>query len=75
VEAWEGKELGGIRVPLANPRCERRFLRFLELSGVGRVMANGTDEDDVVMGEWIVWGDHAWGANLITFSFLSLYSL
>jgi hypothetical protein len=75
VEAWEGKEPGGIRVLLASPRCERRFLRFLELSGVGRVMANGADEDDVAMGEWIVWEGHAWGAGLITFSFLSLYSL
>jgi len=36
VEAWEGKDPGSIRV-LANPRWEKRFLKFLELSGVGRV--------------------------------------
>jgi hypothetical protein len=29
---------------IANPRWERRFLKFLELSGVGRVMADGTNE-------------------------------
>jgi len=29
----------------ANPRWERGFVRFLELSGVGRTMADGTDED------------------------------
>jgi hypothetical protein len=43
VELWEGKDLGGIRVLLTNPRWERPFLKFLELSGV---MADGTDEDD-----------------------------
>jgi hypothetical protein len=32
-------------VLLANPRWERRFAKFLELSGVGRVIADGTDED------------------------------
>jgi hypothetical protein len=26
---------GGVRVLLANPRWERRFVKFLELSGVG----------------------------------------
>jgi hypothetical protein len=36
---------GVSRVLLANPRWERRFVKFLELSGVGRVMADGrTDE-------------------------------
>jgi hypothetical protein len=44
-EAWEGKNPGGVRVLLANPRWERRFVKFLELSGVGRVVADGTDED------------------------------
>jgi hypothetical protein len=40
---------------LANPRWERRFVKFLELSGVGRVIANGTDEDGAHaarMDEW-----------------------
>jgi hypothetical protein len=34
-EAWEGKEPGGVRVLLANPRWERRFVKFLELSKWG----------------------------------------
>jgi hypothetical protein len=34
VAAWEGKDPGGVRVLLANPRWEKRPLRFLELSGV-----------------------------------------
>jgi len=45
-------------VLLANPRWERRFVRFLELSGVGRTMADGTDEDGARaarMDEWVVW--------------------
>jgi hypothetical protein len=33
---WEGKTPGGVRVLLANPRWERWFAKFLELSGVGR---------------------------------------
>jgi len=58
VEAWEGKNPGGVRVLLANPRWERRFVHFLELSGVGRTMADGTDEDGAHaarMDEWIAW--------------------
>jgi hypothetical protein len=57
-EAWEGKNSGGVRVLLANPRWERRFVKFLELSGVGRVMADGTDEDGARaarMDEWVAW--------------------
>jgi len=41
-----------------NPRWEKRFVRFLELSGVGRTMADGTDEDGAraaKMDEWVVW--------------------
>jgi hypothetical protein len=56
VEVWEGKDPGGVRVLLANPRWERHFVKFLELSGVGRVMADGTDEDDARaarMDEWV----------------------
>jgi len=58
LEAWEGKEPGGLRVLLANPRWERRFVRFLELSGVGRMIADGTDEESAHaarMDEWIAW--------------------
>jgi len=58
MEAWEGKNPEGVRVLLANPRWERRFVRFLELSGVGRTIADGTDEDGAhaaKMDEWIAW--------------------
>jgi len=57
MEAWRGKNPGG-RVLLANPRWERRLVRFLELSGVGRTVADGTDEDGAHaarMDEWITW--------------------
>jgi hypothetical protein len=49
---------GGVRVLLANPRWEKQLLKFLELSGVGRTMADGTDKDGTratAMDEWIVW--------------------
>jgi hypothetical protein len=58
VRAWEGKDSGGVRVLLANPLWEKHFLKFLELSGVGRVTVDGTDEDGARaarMDEWIVW--------------------
>jgi hypothetical protein len=58
-EAWEGKNPGDVRVLLANPRWERRFVMFLELSGLGRVVADGTDEDGAhaaKMDEWVAWG-------------------
>jgi hypothetical protein len=54
-EAWEGRNPGGVRVLLANPKWERRFVKFLELSGVGRVMADGTNEDAARMDEWVAW--------------------
>ena len=57
-EAWEANDPGGIRVLLASLRWERRFLKFLELSVVGRMMADGKDEDGAraaAMDEWIVW--------------------
>jgi hypothetical protein len=40
------------------PQVGRCFLKFLELPGVGRVMADGTDEDGARaarMDEWVVW--------------------
>jgi hypothetical protein len=49
---------GGVRVLLADPRWERRFVKFLELCGVGRAMADGTDEDGAHaarMDEWVAW--------------------
>jgi hypothetical protein len=45
-------------VLLANSRRERRLLTFLERSRVGRVMVDGTDEDEArpaEMDEWVVW--------------------
>jgi hypothetical protein len=57
-EAWEGKDPGGVRVLLANPRWERRLVKFLELSGVRRMMADETDEDGAYaakMDEWVAW--------------------
>jgi hypothetical protein len=46
LEAWEGRDPGGVRILLANPRWERRLFMFLELSGVGRVVVDGTVEDE-----------------------------
>jgi hypothetical protein len=64
-KAWEGKDPGGVRVLLANPRWERWLVKFLELSGVGRVMADGTNEDAARMDEWVAWetveGTAPWG--------------
>jgi ribonuclease HI len=59
MEAWEGRDPGGLRVLLANPRWEKRLLRFLELSGAGRIVASGEDEEawSQRMDEWIVWED------------------
>jgi len=56
--AWEGKNPGSIKVLLSNPRWERRLLCFLELSGVGRVVEDGRDEDQERaerMDRWIIW--------------------
>jgi hypothetical protein len=52
-----GKRLRGVRVLLSNPRWERRLLRFLELSGVGRTVEGGLDVEAhaSIMDEWIVW--------------------
>jgi hypothetical protein len=58
VEAWEGRNPGGIRALLSNPRWERRLIRFLELSGVGRLVEGGKDEEEAhaeKMDQWIVW--------------------
>jgi len=45
-------------VLLANPRWERRFVKFLEFTGVGRTVADGTDEDGAHaarMDDWVAW--------------------
>jgi hypothetical protein len=57
-EAWEGKSPGSARRLLADPRWEKRFVHFLELSGVGRTLADGVDEESAYaarMDTWIVW--------------------
>jgi hypothetical protein len=56
-EAWEGKDPDGIKILLANPRWERRLLRFLELSGVERVV-DGVDVEETRatrLDGWIIW--------------------
>jgi hypothetical protein len=57
-EAWEGGSHGNVRRFLADPRWEKRFVRFLELSGVGWTLADGTDEESAYaarMDTWIAW--------------------
>jgi hypothetical protein len=57
-EDWEGKSLGSVRRLLADPRWEKRFVHFLELSGVGRTLADGVDEESAYaarMDTWIAW--------------------
>jgi hypothetical protein len=58
MEAWEGKSPGNVRRLLADPRWERRFVHFLELSRVGRSLADGVDEESAYasrMDTWIAW--------------------
>jgi ribonuclease HI len=58
VEAWEGRNPGGLRALLANSIWESRMLRFLELSTVGWFMEWGKDEDEAHtawMDGWVVW--------------------
>jgi hypothetical protein len=53
-----GQDPGDIRVLLNNPRWERRLLWFLELSGAGRVVEDGTDEEEARAARldgWVVW--------------------
>jgi len=43
---------------LSSPRWERRLLKFLELSGVGRVVEDGADEEvrrATRLEGWIAW--------------------
>ena len=56
MEAWEGKNLGSIRVLLMNPRWERRLLHFLKLSEVGRLVGNEDVEETMAgLDWWIAW--------------------
>jgi hypothetical protein len=45
-EAREGRNPGGIRALLSNPRWEKRLLQFLGLSAVGRRVEGREDEDE-----------------------------
>jgi hypothetical protein len=59
-EAWGRIHPENVRILLASPQWERRLLRFLELSGVGRMMDNGEDEEEAWaarMDGWIIWED------------------
>jgi len=43
---------------LANPRWEWRFVKFLKLTGVGRTVADGTEEvgaHAARMDDWVAW--------------------
>jgi hypothetical protein len=56
-EAWDGKDPGSIRVLRSYPRWEGRFLRFLEISGMGRTV-DGLDVEEANASRldgWIVW--------------------
>jgi hypothetical protein len=46
LRAWGDTSPSSIRVLLASPRWESRLLHFLELSGVGRRVEDGSDEDE-----------------------------
>jgi hypothetical protein len=64
-EAWEWRDPGSIRVLQPNPRWERRLLRFLELSGMGRTVEGGLDEEEAHAARidgWIVWEAEEEGA-------------
>jgi hypothetical protein len=51
---------------------ERWLLKFLELSRVGRMMVDGTDEDGAAMDEWIVWEHRARADALFQNDFLDI---
>jgi len=53
--AWEleDKFPGGLKVLLSSLRWERRLLRFLELSGVGRIVESGADKEATRLDGWV----------------------
>ena len=58
VRGLEGKSPGCLKALLPSPLWELRLLRFLELPGVGRIVEDGTDEDERranPLGGWIAW--------------------
>jgi hypothetical protein len=57
-QSWGNTPPSGIKALLANPRWESRLLHFLELSGVGRIVQDGSCEDEswgVRMDNWVAW--------------------
>jgi hypothetical protein len=57
-EAREGKSPDSARRLLADLRWAKRFVHFLELSGVGRTLADGVDEESAYASRidtWIAW--------------------
>jgi hypothetical protein len=57
-QSWGSTPPSNIRVLLGNPRWESRLLHFLDLSGVGRRVENGLDEDEswaARMDGWVAW--------------------
>jgi hypothetical protein len=55
-QAWGNVTPSGIKALLANPRWESRLLHFLDLSGVGRIVEDGSCEDEawgVRMDNWV----------------------
>jgi hypothetical protein len=58
-DAWEGKNRCTAGRLLADLGWGNRFVRFLELSRVGRTLADGTDEESTTyaarMDTWIAW--------------------
>jgi hypothetical protein len=57
-QAWGNVTPSGIKALLANPWWESRLLHFLDLSGVGRRVEDGSCEDEnwgVKMDNWVAW--------------------
>jgi len=54
----EDKSPGGLKVLLSSPRWERQLLKFLELSGVDRIVEDGANEEErrtIRPDGWIAW--------------------
>jgi hypothetical protein len=57
-KAWEGKTPGGVRVLVGQSQVGAATCEVPGAVGVGRVMADGTDEDGAYaarMDEWVAW--------------------
>jgi hypothetical protein len=51
-EAWVGKDPRSVMVLPSNPRWEKKLLRFLERSGVGRVIDDRVDKKRLGLEGW-----------------------